>query len=163
RRTRRGRASSRGCATAGARSRAAPLGRFRHVPRTGARGRSGGGNRLGWQGRGSTHARVTAAMDASSCCPSPVTSAVRIASGARVAAYAEVSPSAVVNWRRGAQPKPESLRKLARALGEPYQEMARAAGYFEGAGDAPPVSAAGDEFERLLERRGVPSARRIRT
>lgn len=47
----------------------------------------------------------------------------------QVAAYAGVAHSVVVNWRRGARPKPENLRKLADALHLDYNELMIAAGH----------------------------------
>src|SRR5262245_52805626 len=50
----------------------------------------------------------------------------------QIAAYAGVSSTMVTNWRRGARPKPESLRLLAEGLRVPYEDLARAAGYLDG-------------------------------
>lgn len=41
----------------------------------------------------------------------------------QIAAFAGVSASTVGNWLRGSEPKPESLKKLAKALGMPYRAL----------------------------------------
>lgn len=53
-------------------------------------------------------------------------------SARQLAAYAGVSANAVHGWARGAQPKPENLAKLARALNEDYVHLARLAGVYTG-------------------------------
>jgi transcriptional regulator with XRE-family HTH domain len=52
-------------------------------------------------------------------------------SGRQVASYAGVSPNTVNLWLRGAEPRRESLRKLARGLGLPQVEVLRAAGLLD--------------------------------
>ena len=47
----------------------------------------------------------------------------------QIAAYAEVSPSVVTNWRRGAKPKTENLAKLSQRLRIDINELLRAAGH----------------------------------
>jgi transcriptional regulator with XRE-family HTH domain len=49
----------------------------------------------------------------------------------QIASYAGVSHSTVINWLRGTQPTPESLRKLAQGLHIEYSELMRAAGHGE--------------------------------
>lgn len=53
-------------------------------------------------------------------------------SPAQIAAFAEVSQSSIVNWRRGGRPKPESVRKLARALGVNEAHLLDISGYGPG-------------------------------
>lgn len=58
----------------------------------------------------------------------------------QVARFSDVSHTMVTNWLRGARPTPDSVTKVARALGIPRSELMDAAGY----GDEPEESPAGE-------------------
>jgi transcriptional regulator with XRE-family HTH domain len=57
--------------------------------------------------------------------------AMRGLSQAQVAAFGGFSDSAVANWMRGQRPSPATLKRLADALGQPYEMLLQIAGYTE--------------------------------
>ena len=92
----------------------------------------------------------------------------------QIAAYADVAYTTVVNWQRGAVPKPSTLAKLARALGEDYGRLMRLAGHLPDSGadtsprptptnaDALPPTTREEAMLRLLDMAMPGLVRRVR-